>query len=206
MSQRPVFPRARWLALAWLAVWLPAYLWHYGPNVFVNLCDISVILTCAGLWLGHPLLVASQAVSSLVIDLTWNLDLIVRALTGRHLVGGTEYMWESRYPLWLRLLSLFHVGLPAVQIFALRRLRYDRRALPVQAALAAIVLAASRLLTGPDENQNFAWRDPFFGRSWGPAPVHVALTWTVLVAAVYWPTHRLLGRVFRPRTPRPGEG
>lgn len=193
------FPKARWLALAWLAVFLPVYLWKYGWHVFLNLCDIAVILTCLGLWTGNPLLLSSQAVSSLVVDLTWNVDLAARALTGRHLVGGTEYMWDPKWPLWLRALSAFHVVLPPVLIGAVRRTGYDRRALFVQAAVALVVMVVSRLTLGPDENQNFTWRDPFVGRSWGPAAVHVGLTWAVLVAAVYWPTHALLARLWSAR-------
>jgi hypothetical protein len=189
------FPRARWVALAWIAVWLPAYLWKYGWHVFLNLCDIAVILTCIGLWTGNPLLLSSQAVSSLVVDLAWNVDLVARALTGHHLVGGTEYMWDPKWPLWLRALSAFHVLLPPTLVLALRRTGYDRRALGVQAAIALAVMVVSRLTLGPDENQNFTWRDPFLGRSWGPAPVHVGLTWAVLVGAVYWPTHAVLKRL-----------
>jgi hypothetical protein len=192
---RPVFGRARWIALAWLAVWLPAYLAKYGWHVFLNLCDIAVILTCVGLWTGNALLLSSQALSSLLIDLTWDLDLAVRALTGRHLVGGTEYMWDARWPLWLRLLSAFHIVLPPVQIWALRKVGYDRRGFVLQSAIAAVVLAASRLTLGPEENQNFAWADPFVGRSWGPAPVHVGLTWLVVVTVVYGGTHLALSRL-----------
>ncbi len=189
------FPRARWVALAWIAVWLPAYLWKYGWHVFLNLCDIAVILTCIGLWTGNPLLLSSQAVSSLVVDLAWNVDLVARALTGHHLVGGTEYMWDPKWPLWLRALSAFHVLLPPALVLAVRRTGYDRRALRMQAAIALAVMVVSRLTLGPDENQNFTWRDPFLGRSWGPAPVHVGLTWAVLVGAVYWPTHAVLKRL-----------
>lgn len=180
----------------WLVIWLPAYLLNYGPAVFINLCDIAVMLTCVGLWTGNALLISSQAVSSLLIDLTWNVDLVLRAITGRHFVGGTEYMWDAKYPVWLRLLSLFHIWLPVVLVVALRRLGYDRRAFKLQSAIGLAVLIASRLLTGPSENQNFAWRDPFFDRSWGPAPLHLALLGGVLVTAVYWPLHRLLARMF----------
>jgi hypothetical protein len=193
-----VFPKARWVAAAWLAVWLPAYLWKYGWHVFLNLCDIAVILTCVGLWTGNPLLLSSQALSSLMVDLAWNVDLLARALTGHHLVGGTEYMWDPKWPVWLRALSVFHVWLPITLVWAVRRTGYHRRALPVQAVIALVVLIASRLAAGPEENQNFAWRDPFFDRSWGPGPVHLGLTWALLVGAVYWPTHALLARLMRP--------
>jgi hypothetical protein len=209
--EEPVFPTARWVALAWLAVWLPAYLWKYGSHVLLNLCDIAVILTCVGLWTGNRLLLSSQALSSLVVDMAWNVDLLARATTGQHLIGGTEYMWDAKWPLWLRALSAFHVGLPVALVWAVRRTGYHRRALPLQALIALVVLVASRVALGPEENQNFAWRDPFLGRAWGQAYVHVGLTWAVLVGAVYAPTHALLSRLMplrsgRGASPRAGAG
>lgn len=172
MSPHP-FPRLRWAAALWLAAWLPAYWVFYGPVVFLNLCDIAVILTCVGLWRGSALLLSTQALSSLVVDAAWVIDLAWRAATGRHLLGGTEYMWDPAYPPWLRALSLFHVLLPATLLYALPRLGFDRRALAAQSALAAVVLVASRAF-GPEANVNFAFTDPIFGRAWGPAPVHLA--------------------------------
>ena len=193
MSERPVFPVARWLALLWLAVWIPAYWSFYGPVVFLNLCDIAVILTCVGLWRASSRLFSTQAVSSLVVDLAWVLDLVWRGVTGRHLIGGTEYMWDPAYPWWLRALSLFHIALPVVLIRSLRRVGYDRRAPWLQIGLAAVVLIASRA-AGPEVNANFAFTDPIFGRAWGPAPAHLAVILAGL-AFVYALTDRALRRI-----------
>jgi len=187
------FPVARWVSLAWLAVWVPAYWAFYGPLVFLNLCDIAVILSCVGLWRGSALLLSSQALSSLVVDLAWVADLVWRGLSGRHLLGGTEYMWDDAYPWWLRALSLFHVALPVVLVWAIRRVGYDRRAPILQIGIAAAVLIASRGM-GPAENPNFAFTDPLLGRSWGPAPIHLAVMLSGL-ALVYGVTHLALGRV-----------
>jgi hypothetical protein len=192
----PVFPIARWAALAWLAAWIPAYWSFYGPVVFLNLCDIAVIMTCAGLWLGSARLLSMSAVSSLIVDLAWVADLAWRGITGRHLIGGTEYMWDPSYPGWLRALSLFHLALPVVLVWSVRRVGYDRRAPWLQLALAAVVLVVSRLLA-PAENPNFAFADPIAGRSWGPAPVHLAVILAGL-GVVYAVTDRGLRRI---RTP-----
>ena len=108
VTARPVFPIARWIGLAWLAVWVPAYWSFYGPVVFLNLCDIAIILTCVGLWRGSALLLSSQAVSSLVVDFAWCLDLAWRWITAHRLIGGTEYMWDPAYPVWLRPVPVPH--------------------------------------------------------------------------------------------------
>jgi len=160
-----------------------------------------VILTCIGIMTGSALLVSSQAVSSLLVDLAWDLDLFWRLLFGRNLIGGTEYMWDERYPLWVRLMSLFHVAWPPLLFVVLRRLGYDPRGFALQCGIAAAVLAASRFIL-PGENLNFAYRDPFVHRSWGPAMLHLSLTYAVLVGAVYGPTHLVLRRVLPPARPR----
>jgi hypothetical protein len=180
--------------LAWLAVFVSAYSWVYGAANFLHLCDIAVLLTCLGLWRSNALLISSQAVSSLVVDLAWDLDLLWRLSLGRHLIGGTEYMWDPRFPLWVRLLSLFHVIWPPLLIWTLTRVGYDSRGFRLQAGIAAGALILARL-TNPEVNINFAYRDAFLNRAWGPAPVHLVLTWVALVVVVYWPVHRLLRRL-----------
>jgi hypothetical protein len=186
------------VAAAWLAVWAPAYAIYYEPINFLALCDVAVVLTCIGLWSGSALLLSAQALSSLVIDSTWVIDVLARLATGRHLIGGTEYMWDPQFPLWLRLLSLFHVAWPPLLLYAVRTTGYDRRALAAQSALTGVLLVASRLLSTPAENLNYAWADPFLKRSWGPAPLHLALMLGLLVLVVYGPTHAGLRRFAGP--------
>jgi hypothetical protein len=189
------FPVLRWVGLLWVAVWLPAYVRVWGWANLLHLCDVAVILGCAGLWWVSSLLISSQALSSLAAGLLWSLDVGWHLLTGRFLIGGTDYMWDTRYPLWVRLLSSFHIGLPVVLLWAMRKVGYDRRALALQAAIAAALFVLARFLPA-NLNVNYAFRDPLFHRAWGPAPVHLALIFVATVALVYWPTHVLFSRIF----------
>jgi len=182
-------------AIVWLAVWFPAYLTHYGGANFLHLSDLAVFLTCAGLIFSNALLVSSQAVHSTVIDSVWVLDVVWRLVSGHHLIGGTEYMWDASLPLWLRLLSLFHVALPPVLLWAVHKLGYDPRGLALEARIAAVAIVAG-WIAGPTKNINFAFRDPVFKRAWGPTPVHLALTFALLVVAIYVPTHFALRKFF----------
>ena len=190
------FPVLRWFSLAWMVVWLPAYFRVWGWPNLLHLCDICVILSFLGIWSANSLLLSSQAVAALVAGLLWALDVGWRLSTGRFLVGGTAYMWDAHYPLWVRLLSTFHIGLPLVLLWTLRRVGYDRRALALQTAIAAVLLIAGRFLPA-DLNINYAYRDPVWHRSWGIAPVHLAVIFIPLVVAIYWPTHLLLGWIYQ---------
>ncbi|MFL5380440.1 MAG: hypothetical protein ACJ787_21190 [Myxococcales bacterium] len=189
------FPRARWAALLWLLVWIPVYASVWGFANFLHLCDVAVILTCAGLWTGSALLLSSQAVSSLVTDLLWDIDAGSRLLAGTHVFGGTEYLFDPSFPLAVRLLSLFHVVWPALLLWSLGRVGYDRRGFPLQVALASVLLVGSRF-AGPALNLNYAFRDPIFHRSFGPAPVHLAVSILGLAALIYLPAHLGLARLF----------
>jgi hypothetical protein len=198
-SHQPLFPLwVRWVSLAWLAVWIPVYALYWGWANFLHLCDVAVLLTCIGFARGDVLLLSSQAVSSLIGDLLWGLDASWTLFSNRHLMGGTEYMWDTRFPLWVRLLSLFHVVLPMLLLAALSRTGYDHRAFRLQCRIAAALLVASRLL-GPSRNINYTFADPIFHRAFGPAPVHLALIFAALTGVIYWPTNLLLARAFHPR-------
>lgn len=191
----------RWASLIWFAVWMFAYWRYWGAQNFLHLCDITVILTCAGLFWSSPLLLSSQSVASIVTDFLWDLDAGWRLFSGHNLLGGTEYMWDTHYPLWVRLLSLFHVVWPILLLWSLRRTGYNRRGLALQSAIAAGAMIASRF-TNPALNINFAFGAPIGKRPWGPAPVHVALMWLGLVILIYAPTHLLLAKLFPSRAAR----
>jgi len=191
------FTVLRWAALLWLLAWLPVYTWEWGWQNMMHVCDIGVILACLGLWFQNSLLVSSQAVNSLLVGVLWGLDVGWRLATGHHLVGGTEYMWDTRFPLWVRLLSTFHLWLPLALLWAMRRIGYDRRALGLQSSIMAAVLVFSRFLS-PALNMNYAFQDPLFHRSWGPAPLHLAVILAGSIVLIYWPTHLLLKTVYAP--------
>lgn len=193
----PAFPALRWVALAWLAVYLPAYALAYGWANFLFLCNLGVFILAAGLWTGSALLVSSQAIGVLVVDLVWTADLVSRLVTGTHWIGGTEYMWDPQWPLFTRALSLYHAATPAVLVHALRRVGYDPRGYALQSALALVFVVAGRFLD-PALNVNGAFLDPLFKRTWGPAPVHLAVVAGALVLVAYPLTHAALRRLCRP--------
>lgn len=182
-----IFPAARWIALAWMLVWVPAYWVTWGWQNFLLFCDVSVILTCAGFWFGSSLLLSSQAIT-LIFNLAWIADLAWYSSTNKPLFGGTDYMWNAQFPLWVRLLSLFHIALPAVQFWGLRRTGYDPRGWKLQSALTFCMMLVCLLLR-PEKNLNYIYSEPIFGRTWGPLPLHLLVVCAFIVLVFYWPTH-----------------
>ena len=194
------FPRARWAAVAFLAIWAPTYAVVWGPRNFLQICDVTVVLTVLGLWRGSALLLSAQAAGSLVINLLWVIDVAARLVAGRHVVGGTEYMWNATFPLAVRLLSLFHLALIPLHLWAVERTGYDRRAFRFEFVVIALTVVASRFFAAPGTNPNFVFTAPLFRHEVGPPVVHVALTILTIAFLFTWPAHALLRRLFRPPT------
>jgi hypothetical protein len=198
----PAFPVLRRAALAFLAVYLPAYAIAYGLANFLFLCNLSVILSAVGIWTGSRLLLSSQAVGVLLVGTAWTLDVLGRLVLGRHLIGGTEYMWDPQWPLFTRLLSLYHVALPVALVHALRRTGYDARGYWLQSAIAFAMVSVGRLF-GPQANINNAFVDPILSRSWGGAASHVAVVAGFLILVAYPLSHLALRRLCRSRPDAP---
>jgi len=105
-------------------------------------------------------------------------------------------MWDPQYPLFTRLLSLYHLAWPLLVLWCVRRVGYDRRAWALQTAIAGTALVVARLATTPEENINFAFTDPLFGARLGPPPLHLALLLAGLGGVAYGLTHLALRRAF----------
>src|SRR6267142_2418363 len=97
------------------------YAVHYAPTHFLWMCHAGNIIIAIALWRDSALLMSWQAVSLLVADLTFTIDLFWRLLFGWHLIGGTDYMFNGTLTLTERLLALYHVAMPMLLMWALWR-------------------------------------------------------------------------------------
>jgi hypothetical protein len=188
-----------WLKIAWtlwMLVWAPVYLRQYGLQNFLFFCDIGNVLTGIGLWLESALIFSWVACGLLLIQTLYTIDLAGAVLTGHHLIGGTEYMFDPHLPLTIRLLSLFHVATPPLVLWAIWRLGYDPRGWKLQTLTAWIVVPINHFWR-PQFDVNWA-RGPFFHEQ------HLMPGWAYLLSyliilplVVYLPTHFFLLRLSR---------
>src|SRR6266481_1657128 len=110
-----------WLKIGrtlWVGMWMPYYWMQYGPQNFLYFCDIANLLIGLALWLESRLLFSWQATSVLLFQTLYTIDLVGRLTAGKHLIGGTEYMFSPAIPLFVRLLGLFHVVTPVIYLAA----------------------------------------------------------------------------------------
>lgn len=190
-----------WLTLvwmAWMAVWVPTYWIHNGPDNFLWLCDTANFVMAVALVTSSPLLFSSQATGVLFIQLVWTFDFLGRLVLGFHPVGGTEYMFDPGTALWLRLLSLFHVVMPILLVWALRTFGYDRRGFAVQTVLTWILLPTVFFLTAPKDNINWVWRPFDMEQSILSPNAYLVFCLVAYPLVLYLPTHLLLKRWVHP--------
>jgi hypothetical protein len=168
---------------------------HASYGNLVNLLwisDTALLGAVFALWRRSRLVASMMLLGVLLLDgVGWTLDFLVGGLTGWHPLAATRYMFDTRVPALVRGLSLFHLWLPALLLSMVRRLGYDRRALPAQSVLTWTLLVFSYAATTPERNLN-----------WVLGPGHVQTTvhpWLYLLAemavfplAFYLPVHLVL--------------
>lgn len=194
-SSMPEVSPAFWIRLlytAFVLAMIPVYWKHRGPANFLWFSDIGLFLSLGAIWLKSSLLSSVLAVGIIIPSLYWTFELIIRLFSGKRLSGLTDYLWNSRYPLFLRLLSLFHVFLPLIFLLLLSRWGYDPRAPYIMTLLGWVILFLCYKLTPPSANINRV-----FG--FGPSPQHkissryfVLIIMSLYPILIFFPTHLLL--------------
>jgi hypothetical protein len=185
----PLWLKIGWTA--WLLCWAPLYWRQYGAQNFLFFCDLGNILIGLALWLESPLIFSWQATGLLLFQTLYTIDLAGALMSGRHLIGGTEYMFDAHIPLPIRLLGLFHVVTVPLLLWAIARLGYDERGWKLQ-TLTAWVVVPINFFWRPEMDVNWA-RGPFFQEQHVvPSLVYLAGYLIVVPLIVYWPTHLVL--------------
>jgi hypothetical protein len=185
------------LYLAWLFILLPSYWVFHGPQNLLWLCDAANIVLLFALWRESALLMSSQACGVVLVQLVWTVDLLCRLLFGFHLVGGTEYMFDTSVPLWLRSISLFHVFMPLLLLWGLNRLGYDRRGWKLETLFAWLLLPLTFLLTDPELNINWLWQPFGVPQTFLPPSLFLLVMMLLYPLVIFYPSHRVLQSVFR---------
>lgn len=183
-----------WLKIAWtiwVLVWAPIYWRQYGPENFLQFCDLGNFIVMAALWLESSLLFSMAATGLLLFQTLYSVDLFGAMVTGRHWIGGTEYMFDSHIPLFVRLQSLFHLVMPPLLLWAIWKLGYHKQGWILQTLLTWTVIPIC-YVWHPERDVNWA-------RGWGFHEQHVVPGMVYLLAylifvplLVYYPTHLVL--------------
>lgn len=188
-----------WIKLfytAFVLALIPVYWKHWGLANFLWFSDIALFISVVALWLESQLLASMMAVGVLLPELYWNLELLVRLLTGYRMAGLTDYMWNRKHPLYLRLMSLFHVILPVLLLMMIDCFGYEPSALYYQTALAILVLFLTYKLTPPSANINWVFGPGNNPQTRIPSRYYVLIVMLLYPLLLFLPTHFLIKALF----------
>jgi len=177
----------KYFLTGFLIVLLPVYRRYYGTQNFLWLSDIGLFLTIIALWLQSTLIMSIAAVGLLAVELFWNVDFFAHLLFKKKISGLSDYMFDSKYPLSLRILSLFHIVIPSLWMVYFMHHQYDKHAICYFVPLYWVIITMTYWFTDPKENIN--WVFVYKKRWW---PLLLAVGFPLLIVL---PTHVLL-RVF----------
>lgn len=182
----------------WIAIWIPSYIHHYEASNLLWMCDVANILLLFAICWELPLLLSAQAVAVLLVQVVWSADYFSALLFEMHLIGGTEYMFDTNYPFWMRAMSLFHVAIPPLLLWCLYRMGYDRRGPTLQTLIICLVLPATYVFSAPEQNVNWLYGVFGFPQTWMPTGIFLIVLMLAYPLVLFFPTHLVLKRIFPP--------
>ena len=190
-----------WLKLVYtlfVFILIPVYWVELGVANFLWGSDIALLVLVFGLWRESRLLISMMGVGVLIPEIYWMIDYLGHLVAGKDIIGlnATGYMFAGDKSLLVRSLSLFHIFLPVVILFALNRLGYDSRAFSAQVILSWVVLPVSYFFTDPAKNINWVFGITEVPQTWMPEIAYLLLLMVLFPLLVFWPTHLLLRKIF----------
>jgi hypothetical protein len=195
MMHKP-FPFTIKVILTLFAIFLtPIYWYEYGILNFLWFSDISLFLTVIALWLESSLLISIMAVSLLPIEIIWNTDFFVSLLFGYNISQMATYMFDPKYSLFLRGLSLFHVALPISWVWCLILWGYNRQAPKYAIAFIWVILLSTYAFSKTHENINWVFMPIIY--NWPISqPAWLAILMIGVPVLVILPLHNLFKWLF----------
>jgi len=172
-----------------MVVWTVTVLRVLGPWNLLWICDLANIIILVAIWRENALLFSSQLVAVLLVDVLWTIDVVGKVILGEHLIGGTEYMFMAEIPAFARGLSLFHVFVPALLLWMVIKLGYDRRGYYLQMILTWFLIPFTYVLSPAERNIN--WVHQPFGKPQDIVDprLYVAFLMIAYPLVVYLPSH-----------------
>jgi hypothetical protein len=202
----------KWAYTGFMMVLVPVYWVNYGPTNFLYFCDASLFLVLFAIWTDNALPISMAAVGILVPQFFWCVDFGAQLL-GLPLTGMTGYMFNAKYPLFLRGLSFFHGWLPFLLCYLVYRMGYDRRALKWWTVLACALCLISFFLLPPagavlanvkiprNINYVFGFNDAQ-PQKWMAPGLYLVVWILALFTLAYVPAHLALSKLTAARAAR----
>jgi hypothetical protein len=191
---------------AFMAYLVPCYWSYYGPTNFLHFCDVSLFLTLFAIWSESSLLISTAAVGVMIPNLLFWADL-GGTLIDVEFLGVTEFIFIEWIPLSLRVTTLFHLWLPVLHLYLLKKLGYHEKALLIWTGTAWILcLISFFFLPSPEtpvadintpRNINLVFGTEYDrSQDWINPSLYLYLWMLTLLLCNFLPTHLVFRKFF----------
>ncbi len=177
---------------------VPIYSYSYGPTNFLWLSDIGLFLTVLALWTNSRLLMSMAAVGVLFLELVWVCDFFFTFLFRVSKVKLADYMFDNKYSLILRALSLFHIITPLIWVLYLQAYGYDTSAFYYFTGLFWLDLLVTYLFTGPKTNINWVFLPQVHNIKIVSLRMWLLIMFIGFPLVIFLPTHYVCIKLFNP--------
>jgi hypothetical protein len=159
LTQQQVPKWIKYTYTLFIAVMVPAYYRHFGPTNFLWFSDIALLIMFIEVWLCTGILTSMMAVGALLFELGWNGMFTYQIIVGNTNPNFICNILTPGFPILFRILPLFHIFLPIIIIYMLKKLGYDKRAIWYQSIFGILVLCIAHMAT--TKPQNIDWTYAF---------------------------------------------
>ena len=169
--------------------------------IAVNLVFTIKFGSCGHQRANSRFLLSTQAVAIVVPQLIWCLDFAYQATTGDQILGAARYMFNPQTSVFVRVLSLFPVWMPAMLLWLVWKNGYDRSAWKLQIVILwCVLLTIFCCLDAPQSasqniNKVFGWGDT--AQTLMPPILWLSILMTVFPLGIYLPSHLVFKHVFQ---------
>jgi hypothetical protein len=186
----------KWLYSVFVLILVPSYSLHYGFANFLWFSNVALLSGLVGVWSENPWILSTQAISVGLLESIWAFDFLAGLLFGNSIVGLTDYMFDPINPLFIRGLSLYHLILPILLIWATCRVGYEENAWKAQSIIAWVLLLICYFFTEPADNINWVRGPGGESQDVLPASIYLLLLMVFFPIFVYVPTHWVLRVIY----------
>ena len=177
----------KWFLIIFCSILIPIYIYHYGIINFLWFSDIGLLLTLISLVRKNPIYISVASLGFLLFELTWAASFFLELFLDISFFHLTSYMFDVNYPLYLRLLSLFHLFMPVIWFYYLNKWGYKLKSIIGFLFFYWVIVTLSYLLSSKQENIN--WVFSFY-------PYLISAMYLIIPIIIFVPMHKILKKLY----------
>lgn len=170
------------------------------PTYALWFSSIGILMTAISLIRRNPVLIAVTFCTYFVMESVWVLDFLLRVFFQYDFLGLTDYLFEKGYSRKDFIMSMYHIFIPAVLLYAQLLTKTIYKYAWVGSVLYVTTLAAiTYFITDKSDIVNCVHKTTkcsgFFSSNIAPYPYYIFILIALVTLIIYIPTNYILLKV-----------